>query len=441
MPALLLVLAALFQQTPPPAPPDTTETPTEQAADVLDQASDVVSEGGTYDENAEESGPGITFRPRIAPSALYSSGRGFGIGGGVGIRNLVRPGTDLVLDVRLQQRFQSADATFFTADPYDTRLHALFNVGGATTQRRRYYGLGPNTVADSELNLYHDAAQAEVRLGYYPLGTTAIYVQPGVRFLYDYSGGVNEDASENRIDDLFPVGSASNQAVRVAEDEARYGASIGVEIATDLRDWPAYARRGFFGTAEHRRFYAFDESKLTLARYTASGLAYLPIRGRTTLITRGVLAVTRSGDADGDGEDDDIPFYYLPTLDDRVATAFQQDRLSGRDLLALGVGVRAPIVDLLGIYGIDMLVMGYLGNAYDNVFEQFIPKVSFEEGSFRDEAGRAYLRPALGLGLGIVNLDKERVVVGGLVGIGPGGLSLATLRIAYDLRDARPLFR
>jgi hypothetical protein len=441
VPALLLVLAALFQQTPAPAPPDTTETPTEQAATVLDAASDVASEEGTYGEDHEESGPGVQFRPRIAPSALYSSGRGVGIGGGVGVRNLIRPGTDLVVDLRLQQRYQSVNTTFFTADPYDSQLHGLFNAGASTTQQRRYYGLGPNTVADSELNLYHDAAQAEVRGGYYPLGTTAIYIQPGVRFLYDYSGGVNEDASENRIDTLFPPGSPSHEAVRVAEDEARYGASVGVEIATDLRDWPAYARRGFFGTAEARRFYAFDPSELTLARYTASGLGYLPIRGRTTFITRGVLAVTRSGDADGDGQDDAVPFYYLPTLDDRVATAFRQDRLTGRDLFAVGAGIRAPVVDLLGIYGIDVLVMGYLGNAYDNVFEQFTPKVSFEEGSFRDEQGKAYLRPALGLGMGIVNLDKERVVVGGLVGVGPGGVSLATLRIAYDLRDARPLFR
>ena len=442
MAALLLALAALFQQTPAPVPDDSTQTPTEDAVEVLDQASDVVSEEGTYDEGSEESGPGVQFRPRIAPSALYSSGRGVGIGGGVGIRNLVRDGTDLVLDVRVQQRFQSVNSTFFTADPYDSQLHGLINAGASTTKRRRYYGLGPNTVADSELNLYHDAAQAEVRLGYYPLGTTAVYLQPGVRFLYDYSGGVNPDASENGLDAVFEPGSPSNEAVRVAQDEGRYGASVGLEIATDLRDWPAYARRGFFGTAEARRFYAFDASELTLARYSASALGYLPIRGRTTLIVRGVVAVTRSGDADGDGQDDDIPFYYLPTLDDRVATAFRQDRLTGRDLLAGGVGVRAPVVDLLGIYGIDMLVMGYLGNAYDNVFEQFTPRVSFEEGSYRDpDTGRASLRPALGLGLGIVNLDKERVVVGGLIGVGPGGVSLATLRIAYDLRDARPLFR
>ena len=438
---LALLLAAVLLQ---PVPQDTTgapEGPPEaEAAETADDASDVLADEGAYDQTDEDA-PGVQFRPRIAPSALYSNSRGFGIGGGVGIRNLGYEGSDLVVDLRLQQRFQSANVTFFTNDPYDSQLHGLANAGASTTERRRYYGLGPNTVRDSELNLFHDAAQAEARVGWYPLGTTAIYLQPGVRYLYDYSGGVNTEDSPRTLGEVFEPGSASFDAVRVAEGEARYGLSVGLEVATDLRDWPSYPRRGFFGTAEHRRFVALDASDLTLARYAASGLGYLPLRGRTALVWRGVIAVTRSGDADGDGEDDPIPFYYLPTLDDRVATAFKQDRLTGRDILAGGLGVRAPIVDLLGIYGIDVLVMGYLGNAYDNVFEQFTPRVSFEEGSEVDEEGRAFLRPALGLGLGIVNLDKERVVVGGLVGVGPGGISLATLRIAYDLRDARPLFR
>ena len=437
----LLLSAVLFQQTP--VPTDTTEvpedTPQSEAADAIESATGVFDEEGSYDETGE-SGPGIQFRPRIAPSALYSSGRGFGIGGGVGIRNVGWDGSDLVVDLRYQQRYQSADVTFFTADPFDTQLHGLVTAGASTTERRRYYGLGPNTVSASEINLFHDAAQAEARLGYYPLGTTAIYLQPSVRALYDYSGGVNEEDSRNSLD-LFDPSSASFQAVSSAEGVGRYGVSVGAEVATDLRDWPAYPRRGFFGTAEHRRFVAFDRSKLTTARYAASGIGYLPIRGRTTVILRGIAAVTRSGDADGDGADDPIPFYYLPTLDDRVATAFRQDRLTGRDVLAVGAGVRAPVYDFLGVYGIDTLVMAYLGNAYDNVFEQFTPRVSFAEGSEVDEEGRAFLRPSLALGLGVVNLDKERVVVGGLIGFGPGGVSLATLRIAYDLRDARPLFR
>ena len=437
MPAVLaLLLLALFQT---PVPADTTETPGEQAAEVLSDIGDVIAETGSTGRDDGDDRPGVQFRPRIAPSALYSVNRGFGIGGGVGIKNLVAPGTDLTVDLRLQQRFQSANVTAFSSDPYDSRFHVLLNVGGSTTERRRYFGLGPNTKRDSELNLFHDAAQAEVRAGWYPLGTTALYVQPGVRMLYDYSGGVNEGASVGSLAGFDDE--KSRLAVTVAEGRDRYGASVGLELATDLRDWPSYPRRGVLATVEHRRFYAFDDSDLTLARYSASVIGYVPIRGRTTVLLRAVGLFTRSGDADGDGQDDPIPFYYLPVLDDRVATAFRQERLSGRDVLAVGAGIRAPVFDFLGVYGIDVLAIGFLGNAYDNVFEQFSPSISFAEGSEFDDQGNAALRPSLGLGMGLVNLDKERVVLGGLVGIGPGGVTVATLRVAYDLRDARPLFR
>jgi len=421
---LALALALLFQQTPAP-----TDTSGVDEAEVSD-ASDVVAETGSYGE-ADDDSPGLQFRPRIAPSALYSSNRGFGIGGGVGIRNVGWTGSDLVVDLRLQQRYQSADVTFFTADPFDSSLHGLVTVGGSTTERRRYFGLGPNTLPSSEINLFHDAAQAEARIGYYPLGTTALYLQPGLRFLYDYSGGVNAAAGAGSLAGLDP---ASRQAVEVAEGVDRYGLSAGLEVATDLRDWPAYPRKGFFGSAEYRRFFALDGSDLMLDRYSATAIGYLPVRGRTTLLFRAVGILTRND------SDAPIPFYYLPTLDDRVATAFREDRLTGRDIVAAGAGIRAPIFDFLGVYGIDGVVMAYIGNAYDNVFEQFKPAISFKEDAAVTD-GRAALRPSLGVGLGLINLDKERVVLGGLVGFGPGGVTLATLRVAYDLRDARPLFR
>ncbi len=405
-------------------------------AGTVEAVTSVFDEDTAYAD--DDDGPGVQVRPRLAPSALYSTNRGFGIGGGVGVRNVGWTGTDLTADAKLQQNYQSADVTFFTDDPYQSVVHGLVTVGGSTTDRRRYFGLGPNTVPDSEVNLLHDAAQAEARVGVYPLGTTALYVQPSVRLLYDYSGGVNDGAGPGS---LARFDAASRQAVEVAQGQDRYGASLGLQVATDLRDWPGYPRRGMYATAEHRRFVALDASDLTLARYSASAIGYLPIRGRTTVILRAVSVFTRSGDADGDGQDDPIPFYYLPTLDSRIATAFRQDRLTGRDVIAAGAGVRAPVFDFLGVYGIDVLVMGYLGNAYDNAFEQFTPKVSFREGSFLGEDGSAALRPSLALGMGLVNLDKERVVLGGMVGVGPGGVTVATLRIAYDLRDARPLFR
>lgn len=437
----LTLFAAPFQTpAPAPVPADTTDeasVPGADEAEAAEAVADVLSDDVRYDESGDD-GPGVQFRPRVAPSALYSTNRGFGIGGGVGIRNLGWTGSDLVVDLRLQEQFQSADATFFTGDPYDSQYHALISGGGSTTDRRRYFGLGPFTVVDDDISLYHDAAQAEVRVGAYPLGTTALLLQPGVRYLYDRSGGVNEEASDSPFSALDP---ASQKAITLAAGDPRHALSVGLEVAADLRDWSSYPRAGSFFTVEARRQFALDENELTLNRFSASAIGYLPIRGRTTFIVRGVGVFTRSTDGDGDGQSDPIPFYYLPTLDDRVAAPFRQDRLTGRDVVAAGAGVRFPVFDFLGVYGIDALVIGYVGNAYDNVFDQFKPRISFDEVPQPGEEGGAPLRPGLGLGLGVVNLDKERVVVGGLVGVGPGGVALATLRIAYDLRDARPLFR
>ena len=406
--ALALLLGALLQAPAPPA--DTTD-----------------GRGGEA---------GVKVQPRLTP--LYSANYGLGVGGGVAVRNAGWDGSDVVLDLRLQPRYREARLTAFTGDPYAERVYGLVAVAASTTGRRRYYGLGPNTLAVNELYLSHDAASAEGRVGVYPFGTTALVVQPSVRLLYDRSGGVNGDASEIGLGALDP---ASQEAVRVAVGEDRYGLSVGLELATDLRDRASYPRSGTFASVEARRFVALDGSDLQLARYAASGVVYVPIRGRAVGVLRGVGVLTRSLDGDGDGASDPIPFFYLPVLDDRVATAFRQDRLTGRDVLAGGAGVRVPLADVFGLYALDALLMGYLGNAYDDVFEQFEPSVSFAERVRAGDDGRAPLRPSLALGLSLVDLDDGRVVVGGTLGVGPGGFTVASFRVAYDLRDARPLFR
>jgi hypothetical protein len=429
-----LALAALLQT--PPVSADTLDGPPETATEAAAaEAAASVGARPEYRDPAEDDD--VSFRPRLAPSALYSTNRGFGIGGGVGVSNLVGGGSDLAVDLRLQQHFQSVRAALYTGDPYDAPVYGFVSGTASTTNRRRFFGIGPFVARGGDpLLITHDAFDVEARVGAYPLGNSGLFVQPGLRFLYDYSGQISE-ASEGALTDLDAT---SQAAVTSVLGDDRYGLSAGLEVASDLRDWRPYPRAGTFASASARRFYALDGSGLRFNRYSLSGVGYLPIRGRTTIILQGFAAVTRSDDGD-DGQPQTIPFYYLPVLDDRIATAYQQDRLTGRDVLAGGLGIRVPIRDFLGVYGIDALAIGFLGNAYQDVFDQFTPKVSFDPEAVPTAEGRALLRPALGLGLGIVNLDKERVVVGGLVGFAPGGFTVATVRVAYDLRDARPLFR
>ncbi|OZC02352.1 hypothetical protein [Rubricoccus marinus] len=377
----------------------------------------------------------IQIRPRLAPSALYSNSRGVGIGAGIGVRNILFDGSDVTLDLRVSQRYQAIALSAFTADPFESAFFGTASFEASTTERQRYYGIGPYTTEENRLFLDYSSINAEGRIGAYPLGNTGLFLQPGVRFLLDKLREVDEDEdSQGALDRLERDDPRSFAAVQNVLDETRYGISLGLEVASDLRDWRSYPRKGTFVSLEGRRFYAMDGSGLRFNRFAVSTLGYLPIRGRTALVGRSNLIITR---AENDAE---IPFYYLPVLDSRLLAAYPPDRFVGRDVLALGGGIRFPIRDFIGVYGIDALVMGYLGNAYTDVFDQVSADVTFGQGALAED-GRVPFRPALGIGLGIVNLDKERVVLGGLVGFSPDGISLATLRIAYDLRDARPLFR
>ena len=392
---------------------------------------------GTIDDGTVVDEGRVEISPRIAPSALYSANRGVGIGAGVLIRNAGWRGSEIGVDLRGQQHFRSLGATLLTGDPYARGVFGAFSASASETSRRQFFGVGPFTSGSRALLLAHSEASAEARVGVYPFGTTALLVQPGVRLLVDRAGGVRDDSPATPAD----LSAASQAAVLPTVGETRTGLSAGVEITADLRDFPSYPRSGFVATLEGRRFTGLDTEGLTFTRVGATATGYLPLHDRIVLFGTFTGVVTRQGDADGDGQADPIPYYYLPTLDERVAVAFQQDRLTGRDILAAGVGVRLPVYDFLGVYGIDAIAVGYLGNVYDDVFRQFSPAVAFGQDQTADADGRASLRPALGLGLGIVNLDKERVVLGALVGIGAGGVTLASLRIAYNLRDSRPLFR
>ena len=434
---LLSLLAATAAHAQVPA--DSSQTPAPETPvrpDPEANEPDAGDPGSINDGTAVDDG-GLNVRPRLAPSALYSSNLGVGFGAGVAVDNVGWRGSEIGVDVRVQRRALGAGATLSTSDPYASRVFGIVSASAATTSRRQFFGVGPFTSGNRALALSHDEVDAEARVGVYPFGTAALLVQPGVRFLLDRSGAVRGDSPVG----LGDLSAASQAAVRPVIGEVRSGVSVGVEVTTDFRDWPAYPRSGVVVSAEARRFAGLDAEALRFTRTAVQSTAYTPLYGRTVLLASVIGVVTRQGDADGDGAPDAIPYYYLPTLDERAAVAYRQDRLTGRDLFALGLGVRAPLYDFLGVYGIDAVVVGYLGNVYDDLFRQFSPGVTFGQDATADADGRARLRPALGLGLGIVNLDKERVVLGALVGVGAGGVTVASLQIAYNLRDSRPLFR
>ena len=437
--ALLAVLfAAVLASTEARAqvPADTsrvTQTPAPPtAADPEANEPDAGDPGAIDDGTAIDRGA-VQVHPRLAPSALYSANGGFGLGAGVGVDNFGWRGSTAAFDVRAQQHVLGTTLSVFTGDPYTARVYGAVVASASTESRRHFYGTGPFTAGNKPLYMPHDQFDAEALVGAYPFRSSILRLQPSVRYLVDHTRRVRADGPA-QLGSLSP---ASQAAVAPVLGKTLTGVSVGASVSTDLRDWPSYPKSGALVTVEARRFYGLGDQDLRFNRYGAQSVGYIPVHGRTAILTSVTGIVTRQNG----GSQQTIPYTYLPTLDESVTAPYRQDRLTGRDLFAVGLGVRVPIADFIGVYGVDAIAIGFLGNAYDDVFRQFSPAVSFRQDPLADEDGRAALRPALGLGLGVVNLDKERVVLGAYFGVGAGGVTVATLRAAYNLRDARPLFR
>ena len=398
MTVLALLLGALLQV---PAPP----------ADSADAA------------RRDDVGGAVRVEPYVTP--VYRPFEGVGVGAGVTVQGVAGAGSAVALDGRLLTHFQGVRVAAVTGDPAAERVYSALVAEVSTTDRRRYVGLGPAGLLADDLFLSRDHASAELRVGVHPFGTTALLVRPAVAVRYDRSGGVVTDAGDGAFGALD---AASQAAVGAATGNDRYGLSAGLALATDLRDRAGLPRRGTLAVVEVRRFEALDGSGLGLNEVSGSAVLYVPLGGRAAAVVRGVGASVRR--AGGDGP---IPFYYLPVLDDRLATPFGRDRLTGRDVVAGGAGARVPVVEAFGLYGLDVTVMGYLGNAYRDVADEFEPAVSFDGDLALGADGRAPLRPALALDLSVVDLARERVVLGGALGLTPDGITLAAVRLEVGL--------
>ena len=81
--------------------------------------------------------------------------------------------------------------------------------------------------------------------------------------------------------------------------------------------------------------------------------------------------------------------------------------------------------------------MAMVGAAYDDVTSEFTPRLQFTAD--RPALGEPVpLRPSLAVGANLYYLERERPLVGALLGVGPGGVTMATLRLVWGLDAYRP---
>ncbi len=410
---LFALLLALFQL----AAPDTTETPAEQ--------------GVAIETAGSESADGARFSYRVLPNAFFSTTKGFGVGVGVGVDGLGAPGTELRLSAEPMQRFGRYRASFFTGDPFEQPVYAGVSGEYTTDQVRRFYGLGPASSRDNSVYASLKSVEVGFRVGWYPLGEARVLVQPAVRLLHEELRSFrNRDAGA--FERLDP---ASQRTLFDSVERPSTGVTYGLEIAYDRRDQLFYSSQGVLFILTGRRYDGFGRRAFRYWTGTASVYGFVPLPAhRHVLFTRTVFALTRQI-----GEEP-IPFYALPLLDDQLLGAYTRYRFNGNDLLAFTVGWRFPVFTYLNWFAFDANLQVSAANAYDDLFDQFKPGVSFDSDP-QSEDGRTPLRPALSIGLRLVDLDGDRVIVGGQVGVDPEGYKFGTLRLVYGIRDVRPLVR
>ena len=362
----------------------------------------------------------IRVRPVLPLGALYSGTFSVGLGAGVGIDNVTAFGA---------LHGYGAALTLSSGDLDEQPIYGLLHGEISRATRRRFFGAGPFSDKADRLELDHTSATVEARLGAYPLLTTALIVQPSARLLIDRLDALDPD-TDAALRQLDPSSQAATHAL---VEDTRTGISFGLELASDRLDWHDYPSRGTYASVEARRFVAFDDSDLRFTRVSSSISGYVPLGRRTVLFGHATGVITRQDDRTT------LPFVYLPTLDNDLLLAYATDRFRGRDALAMSVGVRAPVLTLYELFGLDAELTGTLGSVYTDVFDQFDPSISFDAPIL--EPGTVPLRPAASIGLRAVNLDTRSMYIGGRIGVSPEGLSVALVSLTADLRDVVPLFR
>ena len=366
----------------------------------------------------------IRLSPVFNPLSLYSSTRGFGVQGGVVARNVLHPGSRILLGGYVAQRIVRGVAFIHTADPYRAPSYGGLYIRAQRSRVEPYYGVGPFTSPDNELDVDQTTLEIEGRIGKY-LYKRALIVQPVVRLRLDEAAGFEED-------DLGARGRlTARDTLAIDVGVQRVGLVYGVSAGLDLRDDPENPTRGAFYQAGVRRYDAVDGSGLGWNRAQGSALFYLPGLGEEHVAFFGAVVRLTRPDAG-----DQLPYYHLDELSDDLLPGYKSGRFYGRDLLHLGGGYRLPLFEV-GQIKVEGFGAAFVASVYDSVFREFRPRVTFERDVV-DTGDGVPLRPGIAIGGGV---RRGTFGIGGVLGLSPEGPRLSTIRLLYDLRSPRPIVR
>lgn len=379
----------------------------------------------------------IDARPKLFLTPIWSRTTGFGIGGGLEVDHLIRAGTRLRVVARPGQHVGRYGVTFYTSDPHRARLYGIVNGYYETTGRQWYYGLGPASDASTRFTVERSRVEAELRAGATWLDGR-LFVQPLLRLTQHRVEGFRpwKDASldalreQSRTNLLFTTGGSDLTGEGTVFSGVWYGLSAGFDTRTELNR----PERGLLVQATAERYAPTGGPEVRLDRIGGAAYVFVPT-GRFIPIGPGgqVLAFRLLVEHARARGQQPVPFFFLPSLGAAEIAGFGRDRFFGNDLLALGLEYHILLFDAFGIAGIEGLFSLHAGNVYDDLTEQFTPRLTFEK-HLEAGAGTVPLRPALGVGMRVVSLFDDRVYMQATVGLTPEGFGYAGFSFVSDLR-------
>ena len=409
-----------------------------RAAAAQTPADSVVARADSVAAEVGDTVEGLRVRPIFSVGALYSGSRGVGIGGGVAVSSLARPGDHLQIEGRVSQRVLGVFGSYQTGEPERVPLFVLVGGSVLTSSRFPYAGTGPRANPDGQLFLDRFEAEAEARVAWQPWGVGGPLVQPFAQVRTDRL----RDFSERRDGSQAFVSADDLAELNTLRGQDRSILTLGAGFQTDARDNEARPTRGGYLQTTAARAFSIDGSGVRYNRADLTGylfrpapfrLPFQPERG--AIFLRVAAAVTRE-----DVGQLGLPLFYLPVLDRDLLIGWPARYFVGRDALSVGVGARGVVLRNLMAFRVEGTVLGMIGAAYDDVFTEFTPRVSTSTLPVGADEGIP-LKPSIGFGVNLHYRDRERPLVGALLGIGPEGITMTSFRLVIGIDRYQPAVR
>lgn len=367
---------------------------------------------------------------RVYPLDVWNPRAGWGLGAGLVVHDLVRPGSQVLLTVAPAVHEQVATLSLASARPSVADAYVVLDARAETTERQWFYGLGPRSADDTKVALDMNRWWIRLRPGR-RLGSTPVHVQPHLTLMqHDVNGVKNED--ERAFSHLSPASARSIPGTSPTPElgPRQLGVRAGLDVIVDTRDRTAGTTRGLLAQATAATYEEVLEQDLRYDRLNLRAHGVLPLGGRHRLALGLRTAVTN------DRGRAPVPFYLLPQLDGQTAPGWRRHRFFGSDLVASHLLYGFPLGRFRDVLRVDGHVGIHAASVYDNLGRQFALDVSFDETL--SGGSTVPLRPSASAGIRLGPLFRDETYLSLALGLSPEGVTGVRFTIVPSLRTLRP---